>query len=63
MKAYVLTTGTLFGVLTVAHIVRMIKEDPRLATDPWYILITVIAAALCFWAGLLVWRSFRKKPS
>ena len=54
MKAYVWTTGVLFGVLTLAHILRMIMEDPHLATDPWYILITVIAAALCLWAGLLL---------
>jgi len=54
MKAYVLTTGTLFGVLTLAHILRMITENRRLATDPWYILITVIAAALCLWACLLL---------
>jgi hypothetical protein len=54
MKAYVLTTGTLFGVLTLAHILRMIMENPHLATDPWYVLITVVAAALCLWAGLLL---------
>jgi len=54
MKAYAMTTGTLFGVLTFAHILRMITEDPHLATDPWYSLITVIAAALCLWAGLLL---------
>lgn len=59
MKAYVLTTGTLFGVLTLAHILRMITEDPHLATDPWYLLITLVAAALCLWAGLLL---RRKRP-
>jgi hypothetical protein len=60
MKAYVLTTGTLFGVITIAHILRMIKEDPHLATDPWYLLITAVAAGLCLWAWLLVWRDARK---
>ncbi len=54
MKAYILTTGMLFGVLTFAHILRMITEDPHWAADPWYILITVVATALCLWAGLLL---------
>lgn len=54
MKAYVMTTGVLFGLLTLAHLWRIIEERP-LATDPWYVLITVAAAALCFWA----WRLLR----
>jgi hypothetical protein len=51
-----MTTGTVFGLLTLAHIWRAIDEGPHLATDPWFILITVAAAALCVWAGGLVWR-------
>jgi hypothetical protein len=57
MKTYVLTTGAVFGLLTVAHIWRAIAEGPRLATDPSYILITAAAAALCVWALRLIWRS------
>ncbi|HEY8131686.1 MAG TPA: hypothetical protein VII12_07315 [Thermoanaerobaculia bacterium] len=56
MKAYVMTTGALFGLLTLAHIWRAIEER-HLATNPWYILITVAAAALCVWAGLLLRRA------
>jgi len=55
MKAYVMTTGILFGVLTLAHLLRIITESPLLARDPWYVLITVVAAALCLWA----WRLLR----
>lgn len=55
MKTYVVTTGTLFGVLTLSHLWRMVSESPSLATDPWYLLITVTAAALAFWA----WRVAR----
>lgn len=54
MKAYVLTTGTLFGALGLAHILRVIAEAPHWAKDPWYLLITVIAAGLCLWACLLL---------
>ena len=54
MKAYVMTTGAVFGLLTLAHLLRIIVER-HLATDPLYILITVAAASLCFWA----WRVLR----
>jgi hypothetical protein len=55
MKAYVMTTGAVFGLLTLAHLLRIIVEGRHLATDPLYILITVAAASLCLWA----WRVLR----
>ena len=55
MKTYVMTTGAIFGLLTVAHLWRIVEERPLLATDPWYVLITIAAAALCLWA----WRLLR----
>jgi hypothetical protein len=55
MKAYVITSGAVFGLLTLAHILRVFAEGSHLATDPWFVLITVAAAALCFWA----WRVLR----
>ena len=58
MKAYVLTTGTLFGLLTLVHVWRIIEEGPHLATNPWWILITAAAAGLCVWA----WRLLRASP-
>jgi hypothetical protein len=54
MKTYVMTTGALFGLLTIAHIWRMIGENRQLATDPWFVLITATTAALCLWAVRLV---------
>jgi len=59
MKAYVMTTGAVFGLLALVHLWRAVGEGPNLATDPWYVLITVVAAALCIWAARLVWRSPR----
>ena len=58
MKAYVLTTGAVFGLLVLVHVWRIIEEWPHLATDPWYILITLAAAAFCLWA----WRVLRLMP-
>jgi hypothetical protein len=45
-----MTTGVVFALLTLAHILRIIMEGPHLAKDPFYVLITVAAAGLCFWA-------------
>lgn len=58
MKTYLVATGTIFGLITVAHLWRMVEEKP-MASEPWYILITVAAAALCLWALLLVGRASR----
>jgi hypothetical protein len=58
MKAYTLATGVIFGLITLAHLLRIVAE-PNLAADPFYILLTVVAAALCFWAGRLLWASTR----
>jgi uncharacterized membrane protein len=55
MKAYVLTTGVIFGLLTIAHIARVVIER-HLAADPIFIVFTLLSAALCFWA----WRVFRR---
>ena len=58
MKAYVMTTGALFGLLTLVHIWRAIEEGPQQATEPWFVLVTLLAAALCVWA----WRVLRLLP-
>jgi len=55
MKAYVMTTGVVFGLLTLAHLLRMFIEGRQVATDPFFVLITVAAAGLCLWA----WRLLR----
>jgi hypothetical protein len=59
MKAYVMTTGAVFGLITLAHILRMFMEGRHLATEPLYILLTIAAASLCLWALRLLWVSKR----
>lgn len=49
MKTYVITTGSVFGLLTLVHIWR-IFEERHLATEPSYLLITAAAGALSLWA-------------
>jgi hypothetical protein len=55
MKTYVMTTGAVFGLLALVHLWRIVEEWPHLATDPWFILVTVVAGALCLWS----WRVLR----
>ena len=58
MKAYLMTTGGLFGLLAAAHVWRVIAEWPLVVTDRGADIeaaIGVVAAALCVWA----WRLFR----
>jgi len=35
MKGYLLTTGSIFGLLALAHVWRTVVEWPRLTSDPW----------------------------
>ena len=59
MKSYLITTGSLFALVAVAHLFRTIAEWPRLTTDPGFILegpgLGVLAAVIGFWA----WRLLR----
>jgi hypothetical protein len=56
MKPYLITTGTIFTLITAAHVWRVIAESAALARDPWFVLLTVLAAGLSVWA----WRLLRK---
>ena len=59
MKAYLFTTGGLFGLVAVAHLARTIVESSRLRSDPGFIIegpgLGLLAAAIAVWA----WRLLR----
>jgi hypothetical protein len=57
MKAYLITTGAIFGLVTLAHIWRIITESPQLGKDPWFVLLTIVTASLCVWACRLLRRA------
>ena len=59
MKAYVITTGTLFGLVVLAHIWRVFEEGAHPVTEPSFVLLTLAAAAMSAWAWILVARSRR----
>jgi len=50
-----MTTGAVFALITLAHLFRVVVEGTRLVTEPFFIVLTVAAAALTFWA----WRLLR----
>jgi hypothetical protein len=54
MKAYVIASGTIFGLLAAAHVLRVFAEGARVATDPLFVAITVAAAGLSVWAFRVV---------
>ncbi len=56
MKAYLITTGLIFGLITLAHLFRIHAEGRQLATEPVFLILTVLAAALCLWACRLLMR-------
>ena len=59
MRAYLMTTGAIFGLIVVAHVWRMVEEGTHLAADPAYVALTAAAGALCVWAGRLL----RRRPA
>jgi len=61
MKAYVITTGAVFGLLTAVHVWRFIEEGSQIL-DPWFIGITAASTALFLWAVSLLRQTRRKSP-
>ncbi len=59
MKAYVATSGAIFGLLVVVHLWRAVEEGPALAREPSFVVVTIVAAALSTWAWLTLRRAAR----
>ncbi len=56
MKAFLITAGTVFGLIVIAHLARIVAE-PNMAREPWFWALTILAAALSGWAFRLVKRA------
>jgi hypothetical protein len=50
MRAYVITTGTIFGLIFLAHLARLYLEGGDRARDPIFLALTALAAGLAAWA-------------
>jgi len=63
MRTYVGTTGVIFALVTVAHLLRTGEVVTHLRDDPWFVAgytaLTVLCAALALWA----WRVLRRLPA
>ena len=55
MRAYVMTTATVFALLVAAHIWRAMVET-HFAGDPMLIVSTLIAAGFTVWGVILLRR-------
>jgi hypothetical protein len=62
MTAFLIIVGSVFALIVMAHVARIFVE-PQMAREPWFWLLTVIAAALSGWAWRLLWISRRPKNS
>jgi len=62
MKAYLITTGAIFGLIAVMHIVKSVTDLPHLRDNPVeYGCVTalgLLAAGLSVWA----WRLLLVRP-
>jgi hypothetical protein len=61
VKAYVITSGTVFALVFAAHIWRAIAEGVSLAKNPVFILTTAAALALVLWAWRVIWTMPRSR--
>src|SRR6476469_6234411 len=60
MRAFLITSRAVFGLIVLAHIARAVAEGAHVATDPFFILITLLAAGLSAWAWRLLWTLDRR---
>jgi hypothetical protein len=56
MRTYVVTTGVVFGLIAVVHLWRVVEEGSQLAKEPFFIVVTALAASLAIWAWRLASR-------
>jgi hypothetical protein len=59
VKAYLITSGVIFGLIPVLHVWKAIAEGPQTAKNPVFILSTATAAGMCVWAFWLASRRSR----
>lgn len=65
MKAYLITTGGIFGLVGIAHLLRLFIEGHPLS-DPWFLgsnlALFVVGGGIAVWAARLL-VGLRSHPS
>jgi hypothetical protein len=54
MKAYLITTGIIFGLITAVHVARLVVEGAGPAKEAPFVLLTLLTAAMSVWAWRLL---------
>jgi hypothetical protein len=55
MRLYIITTGVIFALITVAHIARIASES-HVLKEPFFLLLTLLSAALTIWSLVVLRR-------
>ena len=50
MKAYVMTSGAIFALVAIAHVLRVTAEGAHLAGEPFFVLTTLASVGMSVWA-------------
>ncbi|HMV32373.1 MAG: hypothetical protein U0104_08350 [Gemmatimonadales bacterium] len=56
MRRYLMITSAIFGLVTLAHLWRIVAEDRGLLVDPFYLALTLLAGGMCAWGVRLLRR-------
>ena len=56
MRAYVATSGVVFGLVVIAHIARLVVEGPRALHSPVFIVASFLAVGMLVWSVLVYLR-------
>ena len=62
MRAYVVTTGAAFGLILLAHVLRIAAEGWSVAMQRIFALTNLASLGMCVWAMALL-RQLRRPPS
>jgi hypothetical protein len=54
MRAYVITSGLLFGLVFLAHIARVVLEGQATLRDPFFVGSSLLALGMVAWCAVIV---------
>jgi hypothetical protein len=54
MRTFVATAGSLFGLIFIAHVLRLAMEGLGPLSDPVFILTSIASIGLFAWAAILL---------
>jgi len=62
MRAYVGTTGLMFGLLVIAHIARLTVQGPAALRSPVFVVASFVSIGMLVWS-ILVFRRLDRRPA